>query len=369
MRFFVIALCMAVPSLSIAQENLASKISRLSLNQNEPAIIKLGTRGITTLEFPSKIEAIDGYGFSVNPAPDGPDLFQISFNKGANFLSLKANREEVEGNLTVVLEGKVYCLFCKCVPDPSFVVIFDGGPGKTASNPRDLQAQNKQASPARLLGFLDKVKAYPSLKVSAPAMFQNMDIAEPNSDSSLDNLKITLRRVIRDNGLDSVGFEVELANKGNKDFLYDPESFGVRVGDEVYPQSVSDAGGLIPAGKVQTAFFVVTGTASGSRSDLAVTNKFAVVMREVIGEMDPHRKVTAEWHEPPDAIPTAQAGWHEPALPGANDEPTPLPRSELTKKSAGRSRGHKRKAAAISASNDPIQPAAQPVNTNKVATQ
>jgi hypothetical protein len=304
MRFFVIALCMAVPALSIAQENLASKISRLSLNQNEPATIKLGTRGITTLEFPSKIEAIDGYGFSVNPAPDGADLFQISFNKGTNFLSLKANREGVEGNLTVVLEGKVYCLFCKCVPDPSFVVIFDGGSGKTASNPRDLLAQNKQASPARLLGFLDKLKAYPSLKVSAPEMFQNMDIAEPNLDSSLDNLKITLRRVIRDNGLDSVGFEVELANKGNKDFLYDPESFGVRVGDEFYMQSVSDAGGLIPAGKVQTAFFVVTGTASGSRNDLAVTNKFSVVMREVTGEMDPHRKVTAEWHEPPDLLPT-----------------------------------------------------------------
>jgi hypothetical protein len=112
MRFFVIALCMAVPALSIAQENLASKISRLSLNQNEPAIIKLGTHGITTLEFPSKIEAIDGYGFSVNPAPDGPDLFQISFNKGTNYLSLKATHEGVEGNLTIVLDGKVYCLFC-----------------------------------------------------------------------------------------------------------------------------------------------------------------------------------------------------------------------------------------------------------------
>ena len=111
--------------------------------------------------------------------------------------------------------------------------------------------------------------------------------------------------------VDTVGFGVELANKGNKDLLYDPESFGVRVGDEVYRESVSDAGGLIPAGKVQTVFFVVTGTASGSRNDLAVTNKFAVVMREVTGEMDPHRKVTAEWHEPPDTIPTAQAGWRE----------------------------------------------------------
>jgi hypothetical protein len=365
MRLFVLALFVVCPNWLFAEENLASKIVRLPLNQNEPAIVKLGTRGITTLEFPSKIEAIDGYGFSVNPAPDGPDLFQISFNKGTNFLSLKAIRVGVEGNLTVVLEGRVYSLFCKCVPDPSFVVIFEGGAGKTVSNPKDILAQSKQASPARLLGFLDKVKAYPSLKVSAPEMFQNMDIAQPNSDSSLDGLTITLRRVIRDNSLDSLGFEVELANKGNRDFLYDPESFGVRVGDDVYKESVSDAAGLVPAGKVQTAFFVVTGTGSGSRNDLAVTNKFAVVLRQVTGEMDPHRKVTAEWREPPDTIPTAQSGWHEPSLPGANDGLTPMPPSEVTKKGSSRSQGHRKKAA-ISPSKGVT---AQPSNTSKVAKQ
>src|SRR5215469_18564462 len=87
MRLLVVTLFVAYSTWLFAEENLASKVVRLSLNQNEPAIVKLGTHGITTLEFPSKIEAIDGYGFSVNPAPDGPDLFQISFNKGTNFLS------------------------------------------------------------------------------------------------------------------------------------------------------------------------------------------------------------------------------------------------------------------------------------------
>jgi len=365
MRLFCIALCITVPNWLFGEENLASKVSRLVLNQNEPAIIKLGTHGITTLEFPTKIEAIDGYGFSVNPVPDGPDPFQISFNKGTNFLSLKAVREGAEGNLTVVLDGKVYSLFCKCVSDPSFVVIFDGEGGKAVANPREVLARQKQASPARLLGFLDKVKAFPSLKVNAPEMFQNMDIAEPNSDSSVDGLAITVRRVIRDNSLDSVGFEVELANKGKADFLYDPESFGVRVGDEVYQQSVSDAGGLVPAGKAQTAFFAVTGTASGSRNDLAVTNKFAVVLRQVTGEMDPHRKVTAEWHEPPNSIPTAQSGWHEPALPGANETPS----SNLPKKSSTRLPGHKKKATTAKPPDEVAKAPAQQASTSKVAKQ
>ncbi|HEX3446021.1 MAG TPA: hypothetical protein VHS80_14990, partial [Chthoniobacterales bacterium] len=203
---------------------------RIPLNQSEPAVVKLGTRGVTTLEFPDKIEALDGYGFSVNPAPDGPELFQISFNKGTNFLSLRAVRDGVEGNLTVVLDGKIYCLFCKAVPDPSFVVIFGNFSGKEISDTQEGLAKNNQVSPARLLGFLDKVKAFPSLKVSAPEMFQNMDVTEPNTQSSRDGLEVTLRRVIRDNSLDSLGFEVELVNKADKDFVYDPESFGVRVG-------------------------------------------------------------------------------------------------------------------------------------------
>jgi len=239
MRFMAMLLVCAVPALSPGNQNLASKVIRIPLNQNEPAVVKVGTRGITTLEFPYKIEALDGYGFSVNPSPDGLDLFQISLNKGTNFLSLKAMREGVEGNLTVVLDGRVFCLFCTAVADPSFVVIFRDSPANTVSNPHDVLAKSKAASPARLLGFLDKVKAYPTLKVSAPEVFRNMQVAEPNSESSVEGLKLTLRRVIRDDSLDSLGFDVELANQSKKDFIYDPESLGVRIGDEVYPETVT----------------------------------------------------------------------------------------------------------------------------------
>ncbi len=90
MRKIVSLLIATLPALSFGQPDLSSKIVHLSLNQNEPSIIQVGIQGITTMEFPMKVEALDGYGFSLNPSPDGPDLFQISFNKGTNFLSLKA---------------------------------------------------------------------------------------------------------------------------------------------------------------------------------------------------------------------------------------------------------------------------------------
>jgi hypothetical protein len=318
MRFLAMLLVCAVPVFSTENQLLGSKVIRLALNQNEPAIIKLGTDGITTLEFPYKIEALDGYGFGVSPSPNGQDLFQISFNKGTNFLSLKAMRAGVEGNLAVVLDGKVYSLFCTAVADPTFVVVFEDRSAKTSSNPREVLAQNKQATPARLLGFLDKVKAYPSLKVSAPEIFRNMKVAEPNSESSLEGLKVILRRVIRDDSLDSLGFDVELANQSNHDFYYDPESLGVRVGDEVYPETVSDAGGIVEAGKTLPAFFVVAGTATEGRNDLAVTNQFSVVMRRITGERD--SKAPIERKEPADAVPAAQSGSQEPALPAVGSD-------------------------------------------------
>jgi hypothetical protein len=215
------------------------------------------------------------------------------------------------------------------------VVVFEDHSAKTSFNPWEVLAQNKQATPARLLGFLDKVKAYPSLKVSAPEIFRNMEVAEPNSESSLEGLKVTLRRVIRDGGLDSLGFDVELANRSDHDFYYDPESLGVRVGDEVYPETVSDAGGIVEAGKTLPAFFVVSGTATEGRNDLAVTNQFSIVMRRVTGERD--SKVSIERKEPA-SVPMAQSGLQEPALPavGTGPEERPTASGERTPRKSHR---------------------------------
>ncbi len=214
--------------------------------------------------------------------------------------------------------------------------------------------KTNKVSPARLLGFLDKVKAYPSLKASAPGIFRNMEVAEPNSESSMEGLKLTLRRVIRDDSLDSVGFEVELANQSDKDFLYDPESFGVRIGDEVYPEALSDAGGIVEAGKTLPAFFVIAGTATGGRNDLAVTNKFDIVMRQIVGKRD--SKVSTQWQEPPDVVPTAQQDSLNPALPAAENAQTPGRLTVADDKKPRKSHGRRRKSSTPSEENCAAQP-------------
>ena len=96
MRFVFLVLFSAVPVLLLADENLALKVIRVPLNQNEPAIVKLGTRGITTLEFPDKIEALDGYGFSVNPVPDGPEPFRYHLVREPIFFPSRQCEKELK---------------------------------------------------------------------------------------------------------------------------------------------------------------------------------------------------------------------------------------------------------------------------------
>ncbi len=116
------------------KDSLSKRVVRMPLNQNEPTEVKVGLQGITTLEFPAKIEAINGYGFALQPNSDTMH-FSLTYDKGTNFLSLKALRAGVSANLTVVINEKVYCLFCEQDNDPSFVMIF-GAPAGTMPRAR-----------------------------------------------------------------------------------------------------------------------------------------------------------------------------------------------------------------------------------------
>ena len=167
-----------------------------------------------------------------------------------------------------------------------------------------------------------------------------MEVAEPNTESSLEGLKLTLRRVIRDESLDALGFEIELANQTDRDFLYDPESFGVRVGDEVYAEAISDAGGIIGSGKTQHAFFVIASTATGGRNDLAVTNKFDVVMRQIV---EGNSKAVSQRLARANGVPTVQPESQPPGAPSAEIDGKSRWLAVADREHARKTHGHSKK--------------------------
>ncbi len=299
-------------------EVLKDKIVRSILNHNEPVLVKVGTNGVTSLEFPYKIEAIEGYGFSQSPGSG--DAFQISYTKGTNYFSVRALKPGVTGNLSVILDQKVYALFFEESGSPTFVDIFGpGGEGGFAASSGPVIAEtNKRPTQVQLGGLLGKIKSYAALKTNSPQMLDGLQVAEPGKKIALDNLvESTICRILKDDSLNSAAFEVEVDNRSSNDFLYDPQELQVRVKDAVYGASLEDATGIVKAQTNATIFFVVNDADSARPNDLAPGNDFDLVIK---GNME-WKSEELTFNEPPgNFLPTART----------IDQAAPVPEPRIT---------------------------------------
>ncbi len=277
------------------QDDLSQRVRQEVLDQLNPVRVGVSTRGITTLQFPVNIEAVDGDGIQAESGQGSNQSgqqgnAQFSVSAGPNWVSVKALREGVEQNLNVMLRGLVYPIVLSYAEQNEYSVLFSfkrspaipGAPTSTAQ----AHPKTKQISTARLLGLLDKLKGYPTFSKVQPAMYIGLDISEPNApgkwSDDTEHLHSQIKRVVRDDALDAIGFEVELFNKTAQTIYYDPEGFAVRVGQEVYQEAISDAAGKIDPNVKQTVYFVVAGSGeSGHRNDLSVYNDFSTVIREM----------------------------------------------------------------------------------------
>jgi hypothetical protein len=281
------------------EDSLKDKVVRATLNQNLPAVIKVGTNGVTSLEFPYKVEAIDGYGFSATPSAG--DGFQILYARGNNYFSVRALRPGVTGNLTVVLDQKLYSLFFRESTDPIFATIFEPAVVSrlaVGNSSKPVEA-NRTTSPTLLVDLIDKAKGYSTLKSRTPELLEGLQVVEPEKKNRLsDGVESIIHRVIRDDSLDSLVFNVEINNRSAKDFLYEPEGIQVRVKDKVYGESLGDATGIVKAQTSATLFFAVT----DGRNDLTPESDFDFVVKEVTESTNNGIKFS----EPPgDFLPTA----------------------------------------------------------------
>ena len=49
--------------------------------------------------------------------------------------------------------------------------------------------------------------------------------------------------------------------------IYQPDSFALRAGNRLYPQSISDADGTVPPKGRSIVYFAITGTPDGGRNE------------------------------------------------------------------------------------------------------
>ena len=253
------------------------EIQKRLLNSDKVHTIAISKDRITTVSFPDAISAIDGAFMSTQP--NQPGLFQLAHTKGTSFFSVRSltDREEAQTNLNVRWENKTYVLLLQQSAEPELSIIFQKPPELVTQQNR--KKKNQSVTPATLLGLLDKAKAYPFLKKHHPNTLletKHTDHRQSPKIIKQDDFEIHIEEVFRFEPQDTLVFHLTLHNATDSDITYRPDSFTVQAGATHYPQSISDASGVMKAKTQTTVYLAITGTPSGGKNHLSPDNNFSI---------------------------------------------------------------------------------------------
>jgi len=266
-------LLLLIPATALAE---SPAIQRVPLDDHTVVAVPVATNRVTTISFPSAIEAIDGIGFSV----DGrmPGQFQLAHLKGSAFFSVRALNSLAAGNLNIRWNHRTYVFELSASDAPVLALDMESPPTPV------MPGTGPAASPLSLLALLDKAKAFPLLKSQHPesvadVSFTTYDGQPPVSD--FNDYEIQIEQAFRFNAEDTLVFRANITNKTDRLLSYQPASFMLRAGSRLYPQSLSDASGAVPPRGQEIIYFAVTGTPAGGRNELSLKNNFTVLVQRL----------------------------------------------------------------------------------------
>lgn len=271
MKSFAISLLLATACLTAAAKD--KHIKEFNLDERTVYSIPVSTERVTTISFPGPIAAIDAAQVTIDPKT--PAAFQIAHSKGSSFLSVRAVAKKAVTNVNLRWNEKTYVLELVESDDPLLSVIF------RIEQEDSTLAQPVRVTPSRLLALLDKAKAYPLLKANHPdsvAFIEYRNYANEPRVVDTDTHSIQIEEAFRFNAEDTLVFRVLLKNKTDHELCFAPNGFSLRVGERTYPQSISDASGVVPPKGELPAYFAVTGTPNGGRNDISLKNEFFVIL-------------------------------------------------------------------------------------------
>jgi hypothetical protein len=248
-------------------------IQTFVLDEQTVYVIPVSTNRVTTISFPGPISAIDAAQASINPQK--PAAFLIAYTKGTSFLSARAEARKAMTNVNIRWNNKTYVIELVESDEPLLSVAFQIPPDNSRTMPTE------PVTPARLLALLDKAKAYPLLKAYHADAVEQVEYRNFEREPRIvdgTNYAVKIEEVFRFTPEDTLVFRVGITNKTGQEIHYAPNGFSLRVGECTYPQSISDASGVVPPQTEAPAYFAVTGTPNGGHNDLSIKNDFYVIL-------------------------------------------------------------------------------------------
>jgi hypothetical protein len=263
---FLLAVCLAASAKDKA-------IQELPLDEQTVYTIPVSVNRVTTISFPGPISAIDAA--QVTTDTRRAAAFQIAHTKGSSFFSVRALGKKTVTNVNVRWNKKTYVLELVESDNPLLSVNFQYQPDSAGVIPP------APVTPSRLLALLDKAKAYPLLLAYHPEAVAQVEYRSYEKEQRIVDCKdytIQIMEAFRFNPEDTLIFRVVLKNKTDKALRFAPNGFSLRVGERTYPQSISDASGIIPPKGEVPAYFAVTGTPNGGHNEISLKNDFFVIL-------------------------------------------------------------------------------------------
>ena len=274
-NFFLSTVAVFTATFALAESPV---IQQIWLDDRVAVFVPVATNRVTTISFPSPIDAIDGAGITVDGKT--PGLFQLAHAKGSAFLSVRAIVPNASANLNVRWNDHTYVFELIESNAPVLSLNMAALPTPEASG----AGRAPEVSPLKLLSLLDKAKAFRLLKAQQPESVADVGFTTYDGKplvSDFNDYQIQIEEVYRFNAEDTLVFRVAITNETDAPLVYQPDSFALRAGSRLYSQSISDADGTVPPKGRSIVYFAVTGTPNGGRNNLSLKNQFTVLVNRL----------------------------------------------------------------------------------------
>lgn len=280
------AVAVALGTATLSAKESQPVIDHRTLDADAVTVIPTAPGITTTLVFPEPITGMDGVGVSADPNAEDA-LFNLSHAQGGDTFSITPLRPDARTNINVRVGEKIYVLLLLTDPDRALFKLVLHDPPVPVPTPEEMLVSRRPetretliVAPARMLGLIDKCKAYAVLQSSDPTSVDDLQKGSgpfPMSDSG--DYTITPLEVYRKGEWDTLVFKVAITNQTDRELFYDPESFVVRVGSEAYTQAIADAGGRVAPNTSALAWFAVTGDQAEGSNNLDPDNPWQITVR------------------------------------------------------------------------------------------
>lgn len=252
-----------------AQAAPTPQLRDVLLDEHVVQIIPVAGNRVTTVSFPSPITAVDAA--LVTTDAKTPGLFHFSHAPGTAFFSVRALARSAVTNLNVRWNNKTYVFELRESSEPVYSVVLSVPSSKTGSTPA------RPLTPVRLLGLLDKAKAYPILQKNFPAEAAEMEHrvwSDADGLTQCDDYDIHLREAFR--FPEALIFRINVRNKTDRPVTHEPEKIQVRVGEQNFEPALADLPPQLQPGEEVGGYLVLAGLSTGG--NLALKNDFTFVL-------------------------------------------------------------------------------------------